>query len=588
MTDPLGLSVGAVNLVAARAGQPPISRQTVLTLFDGRPPEVGAVERDPATTAPGLMIRGFVERVGDPAPLVAADGSSHRREYLLGTALDALSRLAGGGSPVSIAVPAHWGAGQAAVLRDAVADQPGLTPTGRPPRLVPDAAAAIAALRAGPGLPNRGVVVLCDIGGSGTSITFVDAATDAPIGPTVRDRGLAGERIDQAILNLVLARVPDTAVADGTAAVGSLARLRDRCRLAKEELSRRPDTVVDVDLAGFAGTVGLSRAELEEIVSAPLDAVLDRVATSLTRSGAVGAGRAAIAIVGGGAAMPVIGARLAQRLRAPIVSVPLPGCAAATGAALLAGSASSAGAESRVGDAPTGVAATAWAAGVQAAAAGESASDGDQSATFRALAWSQDDSNAPEPIPYSGSDYLFDPGSTEPAAPGAEPPDEAGYRVEPAPLTWYRRPVVLFGLAAALLLAATGGLAYTLTSQGGSTGGTTGTPTPGSPPAENAPQPGQPPSTVVVTDPEGRTSVSTVSTAPPADSTTSAEPPATTTSTTPATTTSTTATTASTTPATTEPTTTATSAAPPSTTAAQSSTAPAPSTPEATGESGHG
>jgi hypothetical protein len=42
-------------------------------------------------------------------------------------------------------------------------------------------------------------------------------------------------------------------------------------------------------------------------------------------------------------------------------------------------------------DVPTGIAPAAWAAGAAGLAASESAADGAPSATYRALAWSQDD-----------------------------------------------------------------------------------------------------------------------------------------------------------------------------------------------------
>jgi molecular chaperone DnaK (HSP70) len=67
--------------------------------------------------------------------------------------------------------------------------------------VVSDATAALTALRANPGLPTHGVIVLCDFGGSGTSITLADAATDfAPIGETVRYPEFSGDLIDQALL----------------------------------------------------------------------------------------------------------------------------------------------------------------------------------------------------------------------------------------------------------------------------------------------------------------------------------------------------------------------------------------------------
>ena len=84
------------------------------------------------------------------------------------------------------------------------------------------------------------MIVLCDFGGSGTSITLVDAAAkDAPIGETVRVPDFSGDQIDQAILTKVVAGIFEATDADpsGTAMVGSLARLRDECRRAKERLS---------------------------------------------------------------------------------------------------------------------------------------------------------------------------------------------------------------------------------------------------------------------------------------------------------------------------------------------------------------
>ena len=47
MSEPLGLSIGVANLVAVRAGGAPVTRSSVLTLFDGRPSEVGLPEENP-------------------------------------------------------------------------------------------------------------------------------------------------------------------------------------------------------------------------------------------------------------------------------------------------------------------------------------------------------------------------------------------------------------------------------------------------------------------------------------------------------------------------------------------------------------
>jgi hypothetical protein len=81
MSDSLGLSIGMTNLVAARIGHPPVMRRSVLTLFNDRAPEVGIpseFQANPNLNQPGLVLGGFVERVGDPVPLVA-NGCSWRR-----------------------------------------------------------------------------------------------------------------------------------------------------------------------------------------------------------------------------------------------------------------------------------------------------------------------------------------------------------------------------------------------------------------------------------------------------------------------------------------------------------------------------
>src|SRR5690349_1259432 len=143
MSDSLGLSIGVTNLVAARIGRLPVMRRSVLTLLNGRAPEVGVPGENTSLNAPALVLSGFVERVGDPVPLVAADGSSHRGELVLVEALDAMARTVGGGAPIAIAVPAHWGPATVGALRGALRTKPSLSPNGVPAALVPDSVAAL-------------------------------------------------------------------------------------------------------------------------------------------------------------------------------------------------------------------------------------------------------------------------------------------------------------------------------------------------------------------------------------------------------------------------------------------------------------
>src|SRR5271166_252252 len=97
MSESIGLSIGAANLVAARVGGTPVSRASVLTVFDDRASEVGVPEENPNLTESGAVMRGFVERVGDRSPLVAADGTKYLGAALMVEALEAMARTVGHG-----------------------------------------------------------------------------------------------------------------------------------------------------------------------------------------------------------------------------------------------------------------------------------------------------------------------------------------------------------------------------------------------------------------------------------------------------------------------------------------------------------
>lgn len=590
MTDPLGLSIGMTNLVAARVGGVPVTRRAVLTLFPNRAPEVGLPSENPNLTEPGVVLSGFVERVGDPVPLVASDGSSHQADRLLVEALDAMSRMVSDGSPpsqVTIAVPAHWGPAVLGALRAMLRTKPNLSPSGVPPALVSDAASALAALHTSPGLPASGIVALLDFGGSGTSITLADAAADfQPIDETLRYTEFSGAQIDQALLAHVLADIGSSSGADttGTTAVGALARLRDQCRQAKERLSAQTSTELTAELPGYHSDIRVTRAELENLIRDPLSGAIDALGELLQRNRIPAASLSAVATVGGGAAIPLVTQRLSEHFRVPVVTTPQPALNTAAGAALLAargpGGDVPTGLAAAATDAPTGMATAAWAAGAAGIAAMESAADGSASATFRALAWSQDEGGE-EPVPYAGADYAYEAEPTS-ARPQVDfMPPSAPLPAAEESLPWYRRPSVVFSAALIAVLLASGGLVWTLTSGSGPIGTKRSTPAT-SPALTNPESPGVPlTETMTVTGSNGSP---TVVTPPPPSSSSGAPAPSTTSeSTTPSTTTTTTETTTTTTtpPPTTTTTTqppTTTTQAPPTTTQAPPTTTQAPPT----------
>jgi actin-like ATPase involved in cell morphogenesis len=310
----LGVSIGATNLAAA-SGTQAVVHPAVLH------------------TAGGGWLSGFVDRIGDPVPLVASDGSTHRPEALLNEALDALINAlphTAAMSDVAVTVPAHWSASTVDALRASLPHQP---------RLIPDAMAATSALRANPGLPSRGVLIVCDFGGSGTSITLVDAATNfTRIGETVRFGDFSGDLIDQAILGKAMAELGDAGQADpsGTAMVGSLTRLREACRMAKHRLSADTATGIAVNLPGQQTSIRLTRNELEHLIDEPVTDFLAALDDTLERNGVAASHVSAVATIGGGARIPLLTQRLSQHLRTQVVTTPHPQLTAAAGAALMA------------------------------------------------------------------------------------------------------------------------------------------------------------------------------------------------------------------------------------------------------------
>jgi Hsp70 protein len=463
-TPPLGLSVGATNLAGASDGHPAVMRPSVVTVN-------------------GQRLAGFVDRVGDPVPLVAPDGSNHRPEHLLAEALHdvALSATAGGpAAEMAVAVPAHWPPRVVDALRRAVHRE-----------VVSDATAALTALRADPGLPAQGVIVLCDFGGSGTSITLADATSGhALIGETLRFADFSGDLVDQALLRHVAASFADSGVDPaGTAMVGSLSRLRAECRGAKERLSSETATSIAVDVPGYHTDFRVTRAELDGMMHGPLTDFLAALDDTLQRYHVAPAAVSAVATIGGGARIPLVTQLLSEHLRVPVVTSPQPQLTAALGAALVAQCSLVAGSAPALTPAAD-VATTVFDTGAP-------------SSTFSALAWSQDDG--------SDADVLFASADTDHYQPPSLRPEmlfQHEQWQEPAPAR--RAPLVLFGLAAAAAVLTTAVFGFMQLSNETATpveAATTVAPSsaPAAPvntPAPPAPQ--APPATTVVVQPAQR------------------------------------------------------------------------------------
>jgi hypothetical protein len=480
----LGMSVGATNLAAVTADRS-VTRKPVLTLFRQRPSEVGLPSENPMLNESGLVITDFVDRVGDAVGIVAADGTTHRGETLVAEGLRALAYTAADGwalpTAVAVAYPAHWRPGAVDALRvelNRLSEW-----SGSRPSLLPDSAATLTALQSNPGIPSRGIIAVCDFGGSGTSFTLVDAAQGCkPVAPTVRHAEFSGNLIDQALLTHVLAELSSAGSFDAsaTSAIGSLNQLRAACRHAKEELSLTTASTLTADLPGYRGDIRVTRTELDDVIRRSLDGFVVVVQKTLQRNGVCAADLVAVASVGGGASIPAVTTTLSQHLRAPIVTTPRPHMTAAIGAALRAARSAANNGETVLAPAATGGGAFADATTkVEAVPEPTSAPP---------LAWSEtDDDSGIAPI-HAGA---YPEHTSSGGAPSARPQPMFNPAPHPSKSSsvadaWYRRPVVLIVGTALVVLAVGAAILIALRHISGSA---PSTPAPGmnTPPSSSAP-----------------------------------------------------------------------------------------------------
>jgi actin-like ATPase involved in cell morphogenesis len=528
----LGLSVGATNLAAVTADRA-VTRKPVLTQYRQRPPEVGVPSENPKLNEPGLVITDFVDRVGDPAGIVAADGTTHRSETLVADALRALAYTATDGRalPDAVAVthPAHWGPAAIDTVRVALSRVSEWS--GGRLVLLPDSAAALLALQANPGMPSRGIIAVCDFGGTGTTLTLVDAANGyQAIAPAVRHAEFSGDGIDQALLTHVVADLSSAGSFDtsGTSAIGSLTRLRGACRYAKERLSSTIATEVAADVPGYRGDIRLTRDELDDAIRQPLDGFIAFFQEALQRNGIRSADLAAIASVGGGASVPMVTTTLSEQLRVPVITTPRPHLTAAVGAALRAARGP---ADSETALAPTAAGSVADATTISDVAVEPSPAP--------ALAWSEaNDDSGIMPIrageyPEQASNAALTSARPKASVDRAPQPGVSGAVAD----AWYRRPVVV-AVGTALAVLAVGAAVLIILRH--TSGGAPSTPAPSvstaPAPASSAPA-NQNPGSSDATDTQAPASSPPSSTEPP--STTSETPTATTTTEVPTTTTTT-------------------------------------------------
>ncbi|OMC48905.1 Hsp70 family protein [Mycobacterium sp. IS-1264] len=460
MYDPLGLSIGTTNLVAASNGSPPVARRAVLTLYPHCAPKIGLLDDNLPLSEQGVLMRGFVERVGDSVPLISTDGSAHDPDLLMVEALDAMVLAAGAdaaSSEISIAVPAYWKPSTVQALRDGLRTHLGFVRSGVAPRLVSDTIASLTAANAELCLAATGVVGLLDFGGSGTSATLVSIAGDfEPVSPTLRYAEFSGDEIDQALLLRVFEELGHGSGIDpaSTAAVGQLGLLSEQCRVAKERLSTDTVTEFAAELGGRRCSMTLTRDELGDLIQDRLSGFIYAFDDMLARQGKSWTDLAAVVTVGGGASIPLVTERLSVHSRRPVVTPSQPALAAAVGALMLASRGEERDLRTRTS---IGLLTTAAGGDVTELAAGDVLVIDHDAMTDRELAWSQTEYPGDVRLPYTPAAYDEDgPSGWSMRLNVIEPPPEPTWRR-------FRLSQLIIGLSALVAMTAVGGVAYSLT-----------------------------------------------------------------------------------------------------------------------------
>ncbi|MGW2660227.1 Hsp70 family protein [Nocardia tengchongensis] len=305
MRTSLGISAGSEVVCSATVATAPNGAQS----FDYR-----VVTADTAHSDLGDLVASSIELMTTQIPRdsvhpVGAHPGAHTNGH----------HEPGAAAPGDIAV-AYRDREQAQIIRSAIGRQ------RHGVQLIPESTAALAYLRHTGLLDRWNTVAVIDIGATGTTVTVADHADDTVL-RSERTSAISGNAIDELILQHLLdCHLSRRGIRPNRGI------LLNRSRAAKEHLSVVPAVTID-HVAGQP--LKLTRVDFEEIV-----ADLLRELAVFARGVFARAPKfpEAVAVIGGGANVPIIVVGLERQLDVPVVTVPEPESAIAKGAALVADS----------------------------------------------------------------------------------------------------------------------------------------------------------------------------------------------------------------------------------------------------------
>ena len=287
----------------------------VLVRADGEVLVGEAAERR-SLTEPARTAREFKRRLGDPVPLILG-GTPYGPEALLAILLRSIVEQVTrqlGVPPAHVVVthPASYGPYKLDLLQQA-ARQSDLSSVS----FVSEPVAAAVHYASLEQVPVGARIAVYDFGGGtfdATMLEKTEAGFDALGTPEGLER-LGGVDFDEAIfrhvVHVVGAPLTGADAADPMVQAG-LARLREKCRRAKEALSADSDATIPVSLPGLQTEVRITRGEFEAMIEPRIAETVAAVNRAARSAGLQVAELDRILLVGGTSRIP----RIAERVRA--------------------------------------------------------------------------------------------------------------------------------------------------------------------------------------------------------------------------------------------------------------------------------
>jgi molecular chaperone DnaK len=346
----LGIDIGTTYTAAAvwRDGRYDVASlgnraatiPSVVLLRDDETVLTGEAAARRAATEPQRVAREFKRRLGDPTPIIVA-GTPYSADALIAKLLrwvvDRVEEAEGGpAAGIAVTHPANWGTYKLDLLRQAIriADLDNVTTLSEP-----EAAAIHYASQSR--VETGSIIAVYDLGG-GTFDAAVLRKTDTgweTLGQPEGIERLGGVDFDAAVFHHVVAAT-DGAIEQldpsDPAATAAVARLRQECVEAKEALSSDTDVSIPVLLPNLQTEVRLTRAEYEQMVRPALADSITATNRALRSAGVTPDQVTAVLLVGGSSRTPLVAELVGSALGRPVAVDAHPKHGVALGAAILA------------------------------------------------------------------------------------------------------------------------------------------------------------------------------------------------------------------------------------------------------------